>query len=72
MDTLKTPRIRKPDNRNRSEEKMIKYYNDPEKQIRLQGRIKAYRDTIIILQTKIIELEKYIKVSGENEGINPD
>lgn len=54
-------RLRKPDTRDRSEEKMIKYYSDPENQKRLQERIQTYKSGITDLQEKIKHLEKYVR-----------
>lgn len=59
--TKKKFRLRKPDTRDRTEEKMMKYYSDPEKQQRLQERLQTYKTGIIDLQNKIIELEKYVR-----------
>ena len=52
--------VRKPDTRDRTEEKMKKYYSTPEKQERLQERIKHYRLSILDLETKLKGLEKYV------------
>lgn len=60
---IKHERIRlhkKKDNRDRTKEKMTKYYNDPEKQARLVERIKEYKDVIERYSLKIAELEQYV------------
>lgn len=66
-------RLRKPDTRDRTEEKMIKYYSDPEKQQRLQERLQIYKSGIIDLQHKIKELEKYVRpeLLGNERTENP-
>jgi hypothetical protein len=52
--------VRKPDNRDRSEEYMIKYYKDPENQNNLRERIARYKEAMIDLQGKITKLEKFV------------
>jgi len=61
--TKKKYRLRKPDTRDRSEEKMLKYYSDPENQKRLQERIRTYKSGIVDLQQKINALEKYVRTN---------
>ncbi len=66
-------RLRKPDTRDRTEEKMMKYYSEPEKQLRLQERLQTYKAGIIDLQNKIKELEKYVRpdLLGNERTENP-
>lgn len=52
--------VRKPDNRDRSEEMMVRYYKEPENQHNLRERIARYKEAIADLQGKIAKLEKYI------------
>jgi len=60
-------RHRAPDNRKRSKEKLKKYYESPEKQARLQERIRNYEETIIDLQNKVKELKTYVISAPQSE-----
>lgn len=53
-------RHRVPDSKKRSKDKLKKYYENPEKQARLQERIHSYEETIIDLQNKVKELKTYV------------
>lgn len=58
---VKKYRIRKPDGKEQSEIKMMKYYSDPEKQKKLQERIDTYIKGVSDLQKKIKDLQKYVQ-----------
>ncbi len=58
--TKRPYRPRKPDMRDRSEELMTKYYKDPDNQKKLRERVARYKEGLIDLQNKIVQLEKYI------------
>jgi hypothetical protein len=53
-------RLHKCDNSKYTKKKMIKYYEDPEKQARLLERIKEYEDQSILYQLKANELKQYV------------
>jgi hypothetical protein len=53
-------KVRKPDNRDRSEEYMTKYYKEPENQKNLRERIARYKEAMADLQGKISKLEKFV------------
>lgn len=43
-----------------NKQKMTKYYSDPEKQLRLQERIKEYEEQSKLYQLKADELKQYL------------
>lgn len=51
---------RKRNTNKESHEKMMKYYQNPEKRAKLVERIKNYRDAIKAMETKIGKLEQYL------------
>ncbi len=58
--TRKGRMYRKRINVNESHEKMIKYYQNPEKKAKLIERIKNYKDAVKTMQEKIAKLEQYL------------
>jgi hypothetical protein len=58
--TRKGRLYRKRDVGKESKEKMIRYYNDPDKRVKLEERIKNYNETITMLQAKVKKLSEYL------------
>ena len=61
-------KLSKRDYTNHTKKKMMKYYNDPEKQTKLQERIKEYKEMAEKYILKAQELEQYVWTQNETHG----
>lgn len=63
-------KLSKRDYTSHTKKKMMKYYDDPEKQTKLQERIKEYKEMAEKYILKAQELEQYVWTQNQTQGNN--
>jgi hypothetical protein len=62
---------RKRNSEKENHQKMLQYYADPEKRVKLKERIKNYNETIQALQDKVKKLSIYLNAYETPEEMRP-